>query len=175
METAIKKKPTIEAVEKELQLKESQIEQRISALQEEVASVAPTIRDALFKHPLVSVGGALLAGVVVGLIFGGTKRRKPHFDGDHRALVDHYLDAVAEEARQRVVNGQDVDEAIYAALQDRVPLIVYETPEPDGKQGLLGSVMGLVLRQVVPLGIQMGLEYLSPEAEREEAEGSEKV
>ena len=171
MEMEVKKKRTKEDVEKELQLKENQIEQRITALQEEVASVAPTIRDALFKHPLVSVGGALLAGLVVGLVFGGKKRRKAPFDADHRALVDHYLDAVMDEARQRVIDGQDVDEAVYAALKDRVPLIVYEAPAIEEQRGLMSSVMGLVLREVVPLGIQMGLAYLAPEAEQEKAAG----
>ncbi len=168
METEIKKKRTKEAVEKELQLKENQIEQRISALQEEVASVAPTIRDALFNHPLVSVGGALLAGLVVGLIFG--KRRNAASGVSHRALVDHYADAVVEEARHRVVNGQDVDEAVYAALKDRVPLIVYEIPETEDKQGLISSVVSLVLHQVVPIGIKMGLNYLASDAENAEAE-----
>ena len=170
METVAKKKQTKEDVEQELQLKENQIEQRIATLQEEVASVAPTIRDALFKHPIVSVGGALMAGLVVGLIFGGKKRRNVGFDADHRALVDRYLDAVADEARHRVVNGQDVDEAVYAALKDRVPLIVYETPGVENQQGLLRSVMNLVLYQVVPLGIQMGLDYLASDAEKAEAE-----
>ena len=170
METKIKKKLTKEAVEKELQLKENQIEQRISVLQQEVASVAPTIRDALFNHPLVSVGGALLAGLVVGLIAGGKKRRNAASGLSHRTLVDHYVDAVAEEARHRVVNGQDVDEAVYAALKDRVPLIVYETPQTEEKQRLINSVVSLVLRQVVPLGIKMGMNYLASVVENTEAE-----
>lgn len=169
METVAKKKRTKDDVAKELQLKESQIGQRLSVLQEEVATVAPTLRDAIFKHPLVSIGGALFAGLVVGLIFGGKKRRGDVFDTDaaHRALVDHYVDAVVEEAQHRVVDGQDVDEAVYAALKDRVPLIVYETPEAADQQGLFRSVVSQVLYQVVPLGIQMGLNYL--------ARGSEEV
>ena len=170
METEIKKKLTKEAVEKELQLKENQIEQRISVLQQEVASVAPTIRDALFNHPLVSIGGALLAGLVVGLIGGAKKRRNTASGLSHRALVDHYVDAVAEEARHRVVNGQDIDDAVYAALKDRVPLIVYETPQTEEKQGLINSVVSLVLRQVVPLGIKMGMNYLASVVENTEAE-----
>ncbi len=170
METKIEKTLTKEAVEKELQLKENQIEQRISTLQQEVASVAPTIRDALFNHPLVSVGGALLAGLVVGLIGGGKKRRNTASGVSHRTLVDHYVDAVAEEARHRVVNGQDVDEAVYAALKDRVPLIVYETPQTKEKQGLINSVVSLVLRQVVPLGVKMGMNYLVSVVENTQAE-----
>jgi len=81
--------------------------------------------------------------------------------------VDHYVDAVVEEARHRVAKGQDVDEAVHAALKDRVPLIVYEVPQADKKQGLLGSVVRLVLGQVVPLGVQMGLDYLAGEQKQE--------
>ena len=169
METDIKKKLTKDGVEKELQLKEDQIEQRLLALQEEVATVGPTIRKALLNHPLVSVGGALLAGLVVGLIFGGKKRRNDGFGAaaGHRALVDHYVDAVVEEARHRVAKGQDVDEAVHAALKDRVPLIVYEVPVADEKRGLLGSLVSLVLGKVVPLGIQMGLDYLAGEGKQD--------
>ncbi len=169
METDIKKKLTKDGVEKELQLKEDQIEHRLLALQEEVATVAPTIRDALLNHPLVSVGGALLAGLVVGLIFGGKKRWNDGFGAaaGHQALVDHYVDAVVEEARHRVAKGQDVDEAVHAALKDRVPLIVYEVPLADEKRGLLGSVVSLVLGKVVPLGIQMGLDYLAGDGKQD--------
>lgn len=171
MEPPVKKALTKDDVEQELQLKENQIEQRITALQEEVASVAPTLRDAIFNHPVVSVGGALLAGLVVGLIFGGKKRRRSAPGIDHHALVENYVDAVVEEARHRVLDGQSVDEAVQAALEDRVPLIVYESPDSGGKQGLLGTVTTLALRQVVPLAIQMGLQYLSPDAETGEAAG----
>ena len=168
METETKKRRTKEDVERALNLKKDQIEQRLAALQDEVSSVGPSIRDAVFGHPLVSVGGALLAGLVVGLLFGGKKRQKDAFgaDANHRALVDHYVGAIVEEARHRMADGQDAEEAVRAALHERVPLIVYEVPEASSsKSGLASQLMSLAMRQLVPLGIQMGLDYLTDGAE----------
>ena len=175
METETKKKRTKEDLARELDKKREQIEQRLASLQEEVTSVGPSIRKAVFKHPLVGVGGALLAGLVVGLLVGGKRRSKKAYGAgaDHRALVDHYVGAVVDEARHRIMEGQDVDGAVRDALNERVPLIVYEVPEGDHKPGVVGQLMGLVLRQVVPLGIQMGVDLLkgAPGEQPSEGEG----
>ena len=172
METETKKKRTKEDVERALNVKKDQIEQRLATLQEEVSTVGPSIRDAVFSHPLVSVGGALLAGLVVGLLFGGKKRPKHAFGAgaDHRALVDHYVGAIVEEARHRMADGQDAAEAVRAALHERVPLIVYEVPEASSKSSLTSQLMNLALRQLVPLGIKMGLDYLKTDTEQEEGD-----
>lgn len=162
METETKDKRTKEDVERALNVKKDQIEQRLAALQEEVSTVGPSIQDAIFNHPLVSVGGALLAGLVVGLLFGGKKRKQDAFGAgaDHRALVDHYVGAVVEEARHRMAGGQDAEEAVRAALHERVPLIVYEVPEASSASSMTTLAKYFVLRQLVPLGIQMGLNFL---------------
>ncbi len=174
METETKDTRTKEEVEQALNAKKNQIEQRLAALQEEVSTVAPSIRDAVFNHPLVSVGGALLAGLVVGLLFGGKKRRKDTFGAgaNHRALVDHYVGAIVEEARHRMAEGEDAEEAVRAALHERVPLIVYEVPETSSKSSLTGTLMNLALRQLVPMGIQMGLDYLMEDTGEETSDAS---
>lgn len=175
METETKKKRTREDIERELNLKRDRIEQRLSTLQQEVTSVGPSIRDAVLRHPLVGVGGALLAGLVVGLLVGGKKKRDDYGAGaDHRALVDRYVEGIAEEARQRIAEGQDPDEAVQAAMKARVPLIVYEVPESPAKQGLFGLVAGLALRHLVPLGVEMGLGFLTGEAKGEAAAANAK-
>ena len=170
--TKEKEQRTIADVERELKQKKDQIEQRLEALQEEVSTVGPSIRDAVFKHPLVSVGGALLAGLLVGLMAGGKKRPKDAYGAkaNHRALVDHYVGAIVEEARHRMAEGQDADEAVRAALQERVPLIVYEVPEAADRPGIVGQLMSLALRQLLPLGIQMGMEYLNAHTEEDVGE-----
>ena len=167
METETKKKRTRADLELALNEKKDQIEQRLASLQEEVTTVGPSIRKAVFEHPLVSVGGALLAGLVVGLIAGGKKRPKRNLgaNADHRALVDYYVGAVVDEARHRVANGQDVDAAVREALHERVPLIVYEVPEGAQKAGVISQLMSLAMRQLVPLGIQMGMDLLKGENE----------
>lgn len=172
--TKHKEQRTIADVERELDLKKDQIEQRLAALQEEVTTVGPSIRDAVFKHPLVSVGGALLAGLVVGLLAGGKRRPKDAYGAgtNHRALVDRYVGAIVEEARHRMADGQDADEAVRAALEERVPLIVYEVPEAAERPGLVSQLLGLALHQLLPLGIQMGMEYLRANGEEETGEGA---
>jgi len=162
MELDAKKKRTRAEVEQELHLKEQQIEQRLAALQREVTTVGSSMRDAIFSHPLVGLGGALVAGVLVGLVFGGRKRPKDPLGAGarHRTLVDQYVDAVVGEARRRIKGGQDVGRALRAALQDRVPLIVYEVPESIEKRGILSHAWELALRQLLPVGIGMGLDYL---------------
>ena len=174
MEKTKDKEPrTIADVERELKQKKDQIEQRLEALQEEVSTVGPSLRDAVFKHPLVSVGGALLAGLLVGLIAGGKKRPKDAYGAkaNHRALVDHYVGAIVEEARHRMADGQDADEAVRAALQERVPLIVYEVPDAASRPGIMRQLMSLALRQLLPLGIEMGMQYLNLNPEDEAKEG----
>ena len=72
MATTSRTKDRKEAVERRLQMKTRHIEGHLEALQEEVTTIGPSIGKALFEHSLVSVGGALVAGLAVGLIFGGS-------------------------------------------------------------------------------------------------------
>lgn len=159
-----------ERVEQELLSRESQIKQGFSALQDEVTSVAPSIREAIFGHPLVSLGGALLAGVAVGLLFGGKKKTRESYGAgaDHRALVDHYVSAIVEEAREHAARGQDIGDAVQDALKDRVPLIVYEVPEQAERYGLMRYLVRMVLLQLVPVGIKVGMGFLAGEEPHDE-------
>ena len=157
--TAAKKR---EEVERKLQSKTGEIEAGLAALQEEVSTLGPAVRNAILEHPLVSVGGALVAGLVVGLLVGGKKKATAGLDlsASHRALLDRYVDALVEEARYRMAHGQGAEEALRNALADRVPLIVYEASQNDEQRGLVRQLGRLLLRSVVGIGIRTGLDHL---------------
>jgi hypothetical protein len=151
-----------EAVERRLQMKNKHIEGHLEALQEEVTTIAPSIGKAIFEHPLVSVGGALVAGLAVGLIFGGRKRAKPDLTlkGTHRVLVERYLDALIKETRYRVAKGAEAGEAVHAALADRVPLIVYEG-DSEKRPGVLSQSFDMIVKTALGFGVKLALDYIT--------------
>ena len=72
-----------EAVASRLKQKEEEIGRRLQALQGEVTSTGADVKRYLTKNPWISIGGSVLAGLVVGLI-AGKKRGKT----SERASVD---------------------------------------------------------------------------------------
>jgi hypothetical protein len=152
-----------EAVERRLQMKTRHIEGHLEALQEEVTTIGPSIGKALFEHPLVSVGGALVAGLAVGLIFGGSNRRSKDpasLKGAHQALVERYLDALIREARYLVAKGAEPGEAMRTALKDRVPLIVYESDQSE-RPGILAQTFDMIIKTALGFGVKIGLDYIT--------------
>ena len=144
-------------------MKNKHIEGHLEALQEEVTTIAPSIGKAIFEHPLVSVGGALVAGLAVGLIFGrGRKRAKPDLTlkGTHRVLVERYLDALINETRYRVAKGAEAGEAVRAALADRVPLIVYEG-DGEKRPGVLSQTFDMIIKTALGFGVKLALDYVT--------------
>jgi len=66
-------KLTRESIEAQLQDKSRQISRRLNELGGEVTSAGSSLGK-LAEPPLVCVGGSILAGLVVGLLFGGRRR-----------------------------------------------------------------------------------------------------
>lgn len=147
-------------LERQLDATTDLIKRRIDALGGEVQSLRSTIRDAIFENPLLSVGAAMAAGLVVGLIFGGRKKDPFRTDAYHRALVEEYLDAVAREARQAVARGKEPGVAVREALRDRVPLIVLESGGR-GSGGMLRLVFDLLLKTSVGFFMSSTLDRLN--------------
>lgn len=161
-ETAEKKRSR-KALEDELNEASDHIERHLTALQEEFSTLGPSLGKALLRHPLVSVGGALLAGLVVGLIFGKKKQPPDPFGGRtaHRALVEQYVDAIVEEARHQIKRGAETGEAVRAALKERVPVIVLEAEDTPAQSGVLRQAGQILFRSVLGFGMTMGVNYLS--------------
>ena len=129
------------------------IRDHIDAIEEEVATTGTALRQYLRKNPLVSVGGALAAGLLVGWLLGGRGRR---LSRAHRRLVEHYVDAMRDEVRAAVADGAEVGEAVQEAFRNRTPLIVYG--EADDGGGFLRQAFNLTLSAAVPLVVRGLLE-----------------
>jgi hypothetical protein len=121
-------------VESRLRQTAEAMSDRLSSIRDEVSSTGLSIRDWIVRNPEKSVGGMLVAGLAVGLLFGGNRStRRP----DHDELIDTYLDALREEAETAVDEGDEPGPALEKALRDRVPLLVYSrnASEGDGQSG----------------------------------------
>lgn len=152
-----------EAVERRLQMKLQHIEGHLEALQDEVTTIGPSIGKALFDHPLVSVGGMLVAGLAVGLLFGG-RRRPTALTARRRELVERYIEALAAETRYRVARGDDADEAVRGALKEQAPLIVYETPEderPRRRQSVPRQAVDILFKTLLGMTVKVGIDAVT--------------
>ncbi len=156
-------------VEARLRTRSENISLRIEALQAEVGTLGEAIREAVFRNPLVGLGGAIVLGAVVGLLFGKkkpsgeyTRAAVPGSAGAaHRALVDAYVDAVVEHARRGARSGKDVGRAVRDALSDRVPLIVVAPEESKKKVGFITDMMQMALSAAAGMAVRTGMDALA--------------
>lgn len=122
-------RPNKADVESRLDQTAEAMSERLSSIQDEVSSTGVSVRNWIVQNPLKSVGGMLASGLLVGLLFGGSRSRRR---SDHAALVDTYLDALREEAETAVEEGEEPGPALEKALRDRVPLVVYNRQMENG-------------------------------------------
>lgn len=167
----MRKEYTRDELEAELRSTSTIIEQRLGALEHEL-STAPdeaqdAFTDAVLRNPLVIVGGALAAGLLVGLVFGG-RRDKKRLGVTHKRLVNEYVDALVEDVRYAVTKGADPDAAVRDAVQDRVPLIIYDEGGQSDSRGFIRTFFDLALKTATGFGIKLALDALSARAGLEE-------
>lgn len=124
------------------------IQSRIDAIQEEVSTIGVALRDILRKHPLASVGGSLVAGLLVGWLVSGGRRRR--LSRAHRRLLEHYIEALRDEVRAAVADGAEVGEAVQDALHNRAPLIVY-SENGTSSRGMLRQVFDFTLEAALTM------------------------
>ncbi len=140
-------------LEAELEGSSEAIHGRLEAIQEEITTTGTSIRSWLRRHPLESVGGALIAGALTGWLVAGFGRQR--LSRAHRQLLSQYITALREEVEEAVASGQDVGPAVQDALRTRAPLVVY-----DGD----GASSGGWLRQAVGLVADTALALIVREA-----------
>ncbi len=142
---AFRRPRTRTEVEAALQTSTQKIEADLEALQQEVREMGRSLREALWNHPWIGIGGSLAAGLVVGWILGGLgRRRRPRLSKAHRALVSAYLEALIAEGRRALRRGRDPEQAIRRALEERLPIVVVQENGASEK-GVLRSLGGAVL------------------------------
>lgn len=151
-------KPSKSDVKAKLRQTADTMSSRLDDLRGEVTSTGSSVRDWLVQNPMASVGGMLAAGLVVGVLFGGGSKRRRR--KAHAALIDQYVDALSDEVRQAAKKGTDPDQALEAALRDRVPLVVYTAAqqEPRGAANrLVRNVVGETFEVLLHTGLSLVL------------------
>jgi hypothetical protein len=158
--------PTKAELEASLQSVTEKMNQRFDSLQGELTSTQDAARDALVNNPLLSIGGAVAAGLAVGWLFGGSRRRR--LNKRHRELTGAYMDAVKDEVQAAIGKGEDVETAVRGVLKERVPLVVYENRTDNGSSGFLKEMLEMVARTAVSLLARDVIENVIANANLEE-------
>lgn len=148
-------------VESRLHQTAEAMSERLASLQDEVSSTGASLQKWIVRNPLKSVGGMLAAGLAVGLLFGGGRRGRRR--KEHAELIDTYLDALRNEVEEHVDEGEEPGPALDKALRDRVPLVVYNRRDWDGRGGTSGWGRHF-LRESAEIIFSTGLSLLAREA-----------
>jgi hypothetical protein len=148
-------------LESELKEKAAELEAQINALNDELSEAKRKVVELVKSKPWLVLGGTLVAGLFVGLLFGGRRRVIPRMEDGHRAFIDAYIDAVVSDARHAIVSGEETGEAIRMALQDRVPVIVYSQESKAKAPGLFRQLLELSITTGVGFGVRSALERLT--------------
>ena len=130
-------KRTASEVQKLLKEKTRQIERHLQALKHEVSNFTPTVREAINKNPLLTVGGALAAGVITGMLLS-RQRSDPY----SRAMMDAYLAPIAATVQARMSTGENAEDAVRAALRGQLPV---PAPAPSLSTELLRLLLPVVV------------------------------
>ncbi len=159
--------PTKSEVEARLRQTAETMSDRMSTLRSEVTSTGTDVRNWIVENPVKSVGGMVAAGLAVGVLFGGTRRKRRR---QHQKLIDRYLDALTEEVDAAKARGEEPQKALDKALRDRVPLVVYTSEDSKSRKeagfvrNLFGETIEVLLSTALSITLRGVLEnYLSPE------------
>ena len=127
-------------------------------MESEVTSVYDDAIAWIRERPLISIGGTLALGLLVGFLIRGRRNRGKELTELQSRLVRHYLEAMEDRIERAIGEGLSRREAIQEALEDGVPLIIYqgdgERTEKDSGGGgstlsfMLKTMFGFVLREV---------------------------
>ncbi len=121
------------------------MEKHMSALRSELTNMIPPVKEIIVKYPISTASITLGAGVVVGYLIAGGKRKGGL--GDNQ-LLDAALGPMVELIRERLNNGESSEEAVRGALKSHLDL-----PQRT-------SSLNELVKLLVPIGIEMGLKAL---------------
>lgn len=147
-------------LDSEFRSRAEELEAQINSLNEDLSAAERSIGDVVRANPLLVLGGTLVAGLLVGLLLGGRRRRHAlsRAGNEYRTFIDAYIDAVVDDAKHAVISGEETGEAIRQALQDRVPLIVYSRDNAVRAPGLFRQLLELSVTTGVGFGVRSALE-----------------
>ncbi len=156
---------TARAVRARLDAKTALIQTRIGAIEGEVVGVGKDARDAIFHNPIVSIGGSLVAGLLVGLIVG-TPRDKTRFDGaishlpkSMRGSARSWAQAAEREVRRAGKKGEDVGEALRDFLTLNHPPVASEARvQEKQKNGIITGALLSILTTALTAAAKTAVE-----------------
>lgn len=153
------------SIQRQLDAKEQQIKDRIDVLEDELVSMPAAIKSAIMKNPLLGVGAAIAAGVLVGLMFTRRKKKSKTIAPAHQALVEGYIAALATEVRKAVRRGKDPEEAVRKSLRGRTPVIIYapnaETADRVESRGALREMADLALKTALGFAVKEAVDMIT--------------
>lgn len=160
-------------IQLQMQLSERKdaIERRIDEIEDEITGAPAAIVDAIRRHPLVGIAGAVLTGVTIGFLVTA-RRRRAKLPAIHRQLVEQYIDAVVDEVRRKVRRGKNPEEAVQDALRDRAPVIIYapDTSEPDSQssRGFIRDSLDIMLKSALGFAVKSAFDFFTARINLEE-------
>ncbi|NNE34417.1 MAG: hypothetical protein HKN13_04235 [Rhodothermales bacterium] len=136
-------------VKAQLDSKSADITARFESLQSNVFGRGKKAKELFADSPLLPIVGSVLGGVVVGLVFGGSRRRKERESGLSKEIGQRLVRTVND----ATASGQDPVEAVNKSMNRIIP-----EPPPVKKQssGLFGAVGGLL----VNLAVRQAITYV---------------
>ena len=155
------------AVRARLDAKTALIQTRIDTIGGEVVGVGKDARDAIFHHPAVSIGGSLVAGLVVGLLVG-TPRDKTRFDSaishlpkSMRGSARVWAQAAEREVRRAGRKGEDVGGALRDFLTLNHPPVASEARvQEKQKKGIITGALLSILTTVLASAAKTAVENI---------------
>lgn len=150
--------------------KELSIHRRIEELEDEITSTPAAIKSSVAKHPFLGLAGAAVAGVAVGLLVTGRRRRKRNMVPFHQRLVEQYIDAVGEDVAYRTRRGRTSEEAVREAMEDRAPLVVYapiRSVERESK-GFFSQLADIAFKTAIAFALKVAIDVVTANVDVED-------
>ena len=142
---------TAEEIRQALRENEERINKHLEGLRQEVTGGKGALREVLSDKPLVGVGGALLIGVITGLILG----KKPK-----KSAQDTWLDDQMENIGQLAREVGASPETLSLLLKDALQETRKKSSTKTSSRGILGLLMGLASDVALGFAKNSLLSYL---------------
>lgn len=165
--------PTKAEIKEQLDSRKKAIEQRIETLQGEVENLGPSMVGRLLKNPVVSMGAMVMAGLAVGWLVGGRKKKSSSHASVKDSLLQEHLDRTLKEIQRRVSKGEDFENALHSALAER-PLVIYETQHKSSSKGVISKSLSMLLQHAMPMALNMVSQYIEAKVEEGNGEAPER-
>lgn len=147
-----------------LELRREAIQDHISGLRSEMTLADVTVGhrpvfDHIRERPWLSLGAALAAGALVGLVTRLAGRKAPEESPLYEAFRRAQAQDLLDDAALRVARGEDTERALTRALRSRAPVVYVETerrePPPET------TTLDFLLKTALGFGTKTALDMMT--------------